>query len=153
MTAPRTQPPLGVESKTLPSRSMMAMCVVSLRADSSSAAWSIGPSLVASRPRYPIRPFIDVGVERERVARPQLARSLFHVDELRALTCVFLGEQTFCRYPHELGVRVVAVAIRVGELHGFDEHMEVVSGVVSHGLQVEGLEQVQRFEAAPVLGC
>ena len=43
MTAPPIQPPLGVESKMLPSRSMMAMWVVSLLAPETGSGSGSGP--------------------------------------------------------------------------------------------------------------
>jgi hypothetical protein len=43
MTAPPIQPPLGVESKILPSRSMMAMWVVPLREPDTGSESGSGP--------------------------------------------------------------------------------------------------------------
>ena len=38
------------------------------------------------------------------------------------------------------------IAIGEGQLHGFDNRMQILRAVVSHGLQIVSLEDVQRFD-------
>ena len=68
------------------------------------------------------------------------------IDQLRALLRVRLRQQPFRRTLHERRIGVVAVAIRVRELHRLDDRVEVVGAVVLHRLQIELLEDVERLE-------
>ena len=148
MTPPPVQPPLGVASKTLPSSSMTAMCVVSFRppADGTndpSASLAATPSAMSATQNghsptvgscgsgSPARNATD--------ARPG-------IDLGRPLAGVGGGQQALGRHVDEVGIGVVGVAVGVGQLHRLDDGVEVVGAVVAHRLQVELLQDVERLQ-------
>ena len=96
--------------------------------------------------RDPVTPLLDLRVEWQRISRQVTFRCVQRVDLLRALLRVLLRQQSFRRALDERLVAVVAVAVRIGQLQGFDDRMDVRSAVTLHRLEVELLEDVERLE-------
>ena len=89
---------------------------------------------------------LHVRVVLGRVAGDVRLRRPLRIDQRRALLRVFFRKQPGRRHRHEGRVRVVAVAIRIRELHRLDDGVEVVGARVAHRGQVEVLEDVERLE-------
>src|SRR3977135_1786031 len=68
------------------------------------------------------------------------------IDELSALLRISFRQQTFGRGFDEGRITVVAVAVRIGELERLDHGMDVVGAVMLHGVQIELLQYIERFE-------
>ena len=96
--------------------------------------------------RDPERPLVHPGVVGQRVAGSERDRGPAGVDLRRTLPGIAGGQQALGRHVDEVGVGVVGVAVRVGQLHRLDHGVDVVGAVVAHRLQVELLEDVQRLQ-------
>ena len=96
--------------------------------------------------RDPVRPRLHLGIERQRVAGQVAAGRAARIDLRGTLLRVSLRQQTLGGTLDECLVGIVAVAIGVGELQRFDHRVDVVRAVPPHRLEVELLQDVQRFE-------
>ncbi len=46
----------------------------------------------------------------------------------------------------EVGIREVGISVRVGEFHGLDEDVHIVGAVVTHGGEIERLQDVEHHQ-------
>ena len=83
---------------------------------------------------------------RSRVPRPQHPRGVSRVYQAPPVRRVRFGEQRIQRHLCELGIAVVELAVRKGQLRALDDGMNVVRRVQPHCLQVEALEQGELLE-------
>ncbi len=94
----------------------------------------------------PVGPLLHLGVVGQRIAGDERARGVLRVDQFGALGRIRLRQQPLCGHLHELRIAIVGVPIRIGELQGLDEGVEVIGAVVPHRLEIEGLEDVQGLQ-------
>src|SRR5438128_6130611 len=71
---------------------------------------------------------------------------LVWVDQLGALGRIALGGQALERYSDEVGIADEPVAIGIGEAQGLGNQVERGGRAYSLGLEVEALEDIERFE-------
>ena len=105
----------------------------------------------------PVRPLLHRGVVPERIAGDERGRRAVRIDEGRTLLRIRLRQESFGGHLHERRVRIERVAVRVRELHRFDDRVEIVGARVAHRAEIELLQDVERLQqhgtlaAEPVL--
>ena len=71
---------------------------------------------------------------------------MLRIDERRALLRVRFGEETFTRRLHKSWITVVGIAVGITQFQGFDDGVDVLRAIALHRLEIEVLQDVQRFQ-------
>ena len=88
----------------------------------------------------------------EWVTGTSVQRGLPHVDQRLPELGIFVGQQGVHGHIHEQGVAVVRVAVGHGQLHRFDDRVDVVGRAMPHAFEIKPFEQPQGLAQIGALG-
>ena len=70
---------------------------------------------------------------------------LFGGDLLRAPLGIGFGEQSVDRNVNKVRILIIALAIGIDQLKGFDKEMKILGAIMCHGSQVNAFQQIQHL--------